>query len=585
MIRVGDAVTPHLDLARRPNAIGLVSAVIGLRTVATALLAALSLDLVSACLGALVPAVSALALEQVMWMKTDGNGRGHHASLLSAGLGAFSVGHLCAAALGCAALSAFTRAFSAKLILEFSIIARSKLRAAVVSRCLARSFGKSRQLSPGEGVSLVRIDSTVVADHIQNAVFPMISAAMRAAVVLVVVTVYDARMLPIALVFVPIVIASQYVWQARVQPLYASIQSERVKADRLLAAVLRGLRISRALGRTHSELALWNGHESEMASAERTAGTLNRQILAVWDFAIPAASIVLLWWSVWTDDLGPADVLLLSMCLGLLIGPLQQLFQAVRAASTSKASASRVDELLRQPIEKEIDGILVERGTVASPTLAVEGVSFGYLGRSDRAIADVSLQLRMGTSLAITGPSGSGKSTLGAAIAGLLRPSEGRVVIQVPDSYLPEHSVTVALVDQEAHLFEGSVLSNIRYGAPEATMDEVVRAARAACLDEFLRDPIGLDSAVGEGGEGVSGGQRCRIALARALVMNPMVLVVDEFSSQLDDELERRIIDRISGSRPNGFSVFITHSRVVAAAADRVLPLRDGRVFNEAAWI
>jgi ABC-type bacteriocin/lantibiotic exporter with double-glycine peptidase domain len=116
-------------------------------------------------------------------------------------------------------------------------------------------------------------------------------------------------------------------------------------------------------------------------------------------------------------------------------------------------------------------------------------------------------------------------------------------------------------------------------------MDEVVRAARAACLDEFLRDPIGLDSAVGEGGEGVSGGQRCRIALARALVMNPMVLVVDEFSSQLDDELERRIIDRISGSRPNGFSVFITHSRVVAAAADRVLPLRDGRVFNEAAWI
>jgi ABC-type multidrug transport system fused ATPase/permease subunit len=208
-------------------------------------------------------------------------------------------------------------------------------------------------------------------------------------------------------------------------------------------------------------------------------------------------------------------------------------------------------------------------------------VSFAYESRSDRTvIKNLSFRVRSGQTVALVGASGSGKSTIASLILQFYKPNEGMLLfdgLPAMEYSLKELRSNMALVPQEVLLFGGSIRENIAYGKPSATEKEILSAAEKANALEFIRNfPEGLDTIVGERGIQLSGGQRQRIAIARAILKNPKILILDEATSSLDSESERTVqqaLDRLMQGRT---SIVIAHRLSTIKGADNILVIDHG---------
>lgn len=253
--------------------------------------------------------------------------------------------------------------------------------------------------------------------------------------------------------------------------------------------------------------------------------------------------------------------------------------------NASFASAERVHEVVHAPVEVP-DGD-VELAAADAHTIAWQDVSYTYPGSRGQALERVSLVAEAGRWTCLVGVSGSGKTTLAHLALRFDDPTAGRVRVDGVD--LREVSADslrreVALVSQKAHLFRASVADNVRLARPQATQEEVEEACRAAGVhDEVLAMESGYETLIGERGASVSGGQRQRLSLARALLARPGVLVLDEFTSHLDPALEGRVREAVR-ERLSGVTVVeITHRLARVGEADHVVVLDSGRVVQEGA--
>jgi ATP-binding cassette, subfamily B, bacterial len=216
--------------------------------------------------------------------------------------------------------------------------------------------------------------------------------------------------------------------------------------------------------------------------------------------------------------------------------------------------------------------------------VALQRVSFAYSAERP-ALHNVGFAIKSGESVAVTGASGAGKSTLAAVLLGLLRPEEGRYLV----NGVPAHEIArddwarlVGYVPQEGRLLTGTIADNIRFLRSDIADEEVVRAARLAHLhDEVLLWPAGYDTKVSQRAEAVSGGQRQRICLARALVRQPDLLVLDEPTSALDSEAEDVVYASLEGLKGSVTMVVISHRPRVLELCDRVIVLRHGEVTDD----
>jgi ATP-binding cassette, subfamily B, bacterial len=259
--------------------------------------------------------------------------------------------------------------------------------------------------------------------------------------------------------------------------------------------------------------------------------------------------------------------------------PLRSIAREATKVARAMARAERIGELLAA------DELLEERpgahgGGRARGELSLEGVSFAY--EPERPVLrEVSLEVAAGARVAVIGPSGSGKSTLAAMIARFHDPASGRVVIDGHDArdcslaWLREQ---VGMLLQDTVLFTGTVEENIAYGC-EAGRDRIVAAARAAAAEDVIATlPAGYETELGPQGGGLSGGQRQRIGIARTLLRDPPILVLDEPTTALDVESEARLMAGLRELMRGRTTILITHSLELARGADRVLVMREGRI-------
>jgi ATP-binding cassette subfamily B protein len=280
--------------------------------------------------------------------------------------------------------------------------------------------------------------------------------------------------------------------------------------------------------------------------------------------------------------LAVGDLITFSLYIVILTTPFRFFGFLLVMGQRARASAGRIFEVLdERPDVVERPGAvdLVEpRGDVR-----FEHVSFGYAGEERTAIlADLDLHIPAGQTVAVVGRTGSGKSTIPRLLGRFYDVDGGRVLVDghdVRDLTLRSLRSVVAIVPDEPFLFSTTIHENIAYARPDATRDEVVAAARAAHADGFIRAlDDGYDTVVGERGYDLSGGQRQRIAIARVLLADPAVLVLDDATSAVDVSVESRIHDALDELLPGRTTIVIAHRLSTIALADRVLLLAGGRI-------
>jgi ATP-binding cassette subfamily B protein len=246
----------------------------------------------------------------------------------------------------------------------------------------------------------------------------------------------------------------------------------------------------------------------------------------------------------------------------------------------SLSGARRVFEVLDTPVEirSASDAIRLPR---ARGEVRFERVGFEY-DPGAPVLEDVSFSVRPGQCVAILGATGAGKSTLLSLVPRFYDPTRGRVLIDGVDLrnlHVDDLRRNIGLVFQETFLFSHTVAANIAFGHPHATREQVIRAARLACADDFIeRLPQGYDTVLGEGGMDLSGGQRQRLAIARALLLDPAILLLDDPAAAIDPHTEQEILAAMSHAMQGRTTFVVAHRLSTLRHADSVIVLDDGRI-------
>jgi subfamily B ATP-binding cassette protein MsbA len=286
-----------------------------------------------------------------------------------------------------------------------------------------------------------------------------------------------------------------------------------------------------------------------------------------------------------TGQLPPGDLiafLLLTIFVAGSIGTFTGLYsQLQEALGASKRIFELLDTVTDLP-EPDVPATLPK----GQGQITFEGVSFKYGDRSDEEVLKgIDLEVQPGEMIALVGPSGAGKSTLVALVPRFFDPEAGRILLDKVDLRrlrLHDLRATIGIVPQETHLFSGSVAENILYGRPKASQAELIEAAVAANADEFIRDfPDGYDTLVGERGVKLSGGQRQRIAIARAILKDPKILILDEATSSLDSESENLVQAALEMLMKDRTTFVIAHRLSTILTAHRILVLDRGRIVEQ----
>ena len=274
---------------------------------------------------------------------------------------------------------------------------------------------------------------------------------------------------------------------------------------------------------------------------------------------------------------------LYSVFVGSAMGSFPELYANVQKAV---GASERVLEILGENGEEvsihEKDNHIKQK---IAGNLSFENVFFSYPSRKELTVLqNISFEAAAGQKVAIVGPSGSGKSTMAALILQFYNPQEGKILFDGQSSRdfsLTDIRNQVAIVPQDVMLFGGSIMENILYGKLGASKEEVIQAAKRANADQFITSfPEGYETIVGERGVKLSGGQRQRIAIARALLKNPSILILDEATSSLDSESERLVQEALEELMKNRTSIIIAHRLSTIREADKIIMLEKGRIIE-----
>ncbi|MBQ2677026.1 MAG: ABC transporter ATP-binding protein [Clostridia bacterium] len=279
-------------------------------------------------------------------------------------------------------------------------------------------------------------------------------------------------------------------------------------------------------------------------------------------------------------DLAIADVVEFLLYLGMFYAPVSSFARLLEDIQRALAGADRVFEVLDTPSEITDKPDAVEVGRL-SGAITFDNVSFEY-NENIPVLKNINLDIKAGEMVALVGPTGVGKSTISSLIARFYDPTEGHVKfdgINIDDMTLHCLRNQLSMVMQDVFLFNGSIAENIAYGCESATMEQIIEAAKTACIDDFVESlPDKYETMIGERGVRLSGGQKQRISIARAILRNSPILVLDEATSAVDTETETHIqeaINKIAGTRT---LVVIAHRLSTVKKADKIVVLKEGEI-------
>ncbi|MDC0936622.1 ABC transporter ATP-binding protein [Pirellulales bacterium] len=459
------------------------------------------------------------------------------------------------------------------------------VRKRVFEHAIRLPLGRVYELKSGGAASILREDAGSVGDLIFGMLYNPWRAIVQLLGSLAILAWVDWRLLIGALCLIPLVFFSHRTWISRIRPQFRRVRQQRQQVDALATEAFGGMRVVRAFGRQRAETGRIMRGNHLMGRQELFVWWWQRTIEVAWETIIPLASASLLvygGWRVLDGALTLGDLMMFLVYLLMLLDPLATLAQSATSFQNSLSGLDRVIELLEEPREMESATARMLDSAAVRGQITFDRVRFRYEGADADALCDVSLDIEPGETIALVGPSGAGKTTLCNLVARFYDPVEGRLLLDGND--LREFNVEsyrqlIGIVEQDVFLFDGTVAENIGYGDRQASSDKVIEAAQIANAHEFIATlPLGYDTLIGERGVKLSGGQRQRLAIARAVLADPYILILDEATSNLDTASERIIQSSMDTLMQNRTCLVIAHRLSTIARADRIVVLIDGRI-------
>jgi ATP-binding cassette subfamily B protein len=347
-----------------------------------------------------------------------------------------------------------------------------------------------------------------------------------------------------------------------------------------------GILLGKTMGRSQELVDRFSSESSQVADLEVRSRMAGRWRMSSVQMAFAIMPAAVYWYAGFEiahghDAISIGTIVAFTTLQTRLLFPMQQLLSVGLEVQTSLALFGRIFEYLDLPVD------IVERADARTLSdvrgdVELEDVWFRYEPDSPWTLQEISAEVPAGTRTALVGETGSGKTTLAYLVARLYEPQRGRVCIDgvdVRDMTLDSLAATVGLVSQETYLFHASIRENLRFACPDATDDQIEDAARAAQIHELISSlPEGYDTPVGERGYRFSGGEKQRIAIARTVLRNPPVLILDEATSSLDNETERAVQQALDELARGRTTIAIAHRLSTIRDADQILVLDDGRI-------
>lgn len=462
-----------------------------------------------------------------------------------------------------------------RFILDFRVLLYDYLQR------LSISFFEDQQT--GEIMSRITNDVNALEDFVTHSVGFLIVDLLRLVGTAIILLVLDWQLALLTLLPVPVLAVAMRLFNTRVRPIYRQIRDRLGDINAELQDNISGIRVIQAFGQERHELDRFT-QRSTRYYEERVKGIRH------WATFFPAMRFVASMGMAIVLGFGAYRVFSGALTLGGLVAfisyvasfyePIHRLVQTDNIVQQAIAAGERVFELLDTAPEIEDAPDAAELPAIQG-AVVFEGVSFRY-GTGEEVLRDVSFQMRPGQVVALVGPSGAGKTSIANLIPRFYDPVSGRVTVEghdVREVKLASLRRQVAVVLQDTFLFNGTVRDNVIYGKPDASEDEMIAAAKAAYAHEFIMNlPQGYETKIGERGVKLSGGQKQRLALARAILTDPRILILDEATSSVDAEAEYLIQQALKKVLEGRTALVIAHRLSTIRHADKIIALEDGRI-------
>ncbi len=459
------------------------------------------------------------------------------------------------------------------------------LRRSLFDRMLHLPLPKLWDMKTGGILSRLTGDVDTTTGLMQMAFISPAISVMKLILAIVILVRLNWQLTLVAVAVIPGAMAMSFVSAKRIRPIYRSLRKDAEIIDGRVGETFSGLRVVRAFGRELRELA---GYLVGRHTVMRKELFANRRELALWTswgVLVSGVSVVIMWYGGHLNIRGQAtvgDLLAFQYMAMLLLGPVWNLVNSFSEMQRSLAAMERVFEILGLEADKP-DRPDARLAPAVVDDIAFEDVEFEY--REGRPVVrDFNVRVPGGTVVALVGRIGAGKTTVTDLVARFHDPTRGRILVNgvdLRDIQLQSYRSLLAIVQQDVFLFDGSVRDNIAYGRSDATDEEIIDAARRANAHEFVEKlPEEYDTFVGERGVKLSGGQQQRLAIARAILKQPQILILDEATSNLDTESEQLIQEAMAGLFAGRTTFVIAHRLSTVHRANLILLMEDGRILE-----
>ena len=461
------------------------------------------------------------------------------------------------------------------------------LRDALFEKIQSFSFGNLDRLGTGELITRVTNDVTQVQEVIMIVLRIMVRSPLLVVGSLIMAILTSPALSWLLFALVPVVLALLWFGISRASPMFTIVQQKLDRLNTVMQENLSGVRVVKAFVREDYENQRFKTANEDLVDRTIRIGQLLALIMPLMMFALNLGVVGVVWFGgnlVIAGGTKVGQVMAFVNYLSMMMFSLIGLGMLLIRVSRAEASSRRILEVMNMQPDIQ-DRPELTGGCTLGGRIAFENVSFSYDGDESAVLKDINLVVEPGQVVAILGATGSGKSTLVHLIPRFYDVNAGRITLDGCDVRdLPNEALRrqVGMALQESVLFSGTVRENIAYGRPQASHEQIVAAAQAAQAHDFITSfPDGYDTLVGQRGVNLSGGQKQRIAIARALLTNPAVLILDDSTSAVDVDTEGKIQDALAEIMKGRTSIVIAQRISTVMSADKIVVMDDGKVTAE----